>query len=386
MRILFVVFHFPPISGGGVIVITELANKLAEMGHLLTVLTPDLIWKGPRFNPPINDKISVVRVHTPSNENMKIAARRCYSPMKNKAIQLVSKEKYDFILTIFHPFHLAPKAAVDCGKKTGLPVIVKIDDAVFEKASGFKIIQRKIEKSINTKTLKNASRILVMNEETKCLVNRYYGVPDEKISIIPNGVNVNHFYSKNEYSKKVIFSGVMYYHRGLDVLLEAAPEITKQVPDVEFVLLGDGPELSKLKNIVNEKNLSKNVKFEGWIDREKIQDHLSSAAIGIGPLRATEVTKNALPIKVLEYMASSLPIIAWENTLPADVLIEGKNGFFINSPSKLAEKIIQILTDQKLRAQMGIESRNLVGKFDWEEISSMIIDEYAKCKPSALLE
>ncbi len=76
MRILFIVFHFPPISGGGVVVIVELANKLAELGHSVTVLTPDLVWKGQPYNPPINDKISVVRVQTPSSENMKIAARR----------------------------------------------------------------------------------------------------------------------------------------------------------------------------------------------------------------------------------------------------------------------------------------------------------------------
>lgn len=374
------VFHFPPISGGGVVVIVELANKLAELGHSITVVTPDLIWRGEQFNPPINDKISVVKVHTPSNKNMKIAARRCYPYLKKRAIELASKENYDFIFTVFHPFHLAPKAAVECGKKVGLPVIVKIDDAIFEKASGLKVIQRKIEKSINAKTLRKASKVLVMNEETMKLVNTYYGIPYEKISIIPNGVNVNLYYSKNLSSKKIIFSGVMYYHRGLDVLLEAAPEIIEKVPDVEFVLLGDGPELPKLKSVVKEKNLSKNVSFEGWVDREKIRDYLSAGAIGIGPLRTTEVTKNALPIKVLEYMASSLPVIAWEKTLPPDAVVEGKNGFFINSSSQLAEKIIQILTDQKLRTQMGLESRRLVEKFDWGKIATMIIDEYTKCK------
>lgn len=379
MRILFIVFHFPPISGGGVVVIVELANKLAELGHSVTILTPHLVWKGQQFNPKINSKISVVRVPTPSKDNMKIAARRCYPSLKNKAIELALKEKFDFILTIFHPFHLAPKAAVDCGKKTGLPVIVKIDDAVFEKASGLKAIQRRIEKTINAKTLKNATTILVVNEETKNLVANYYGVSDEKIVIVPNGVDLDRFYSKNKPSKKIIFSGVMYYHRGLDILLQAAPEIVRKIPDVEFVLLGDGPELSKLKDIVNEKDLVKNVKFEGWIDREKIQDYLADGAIGIGPLRATGVTKNALPIKVLEYMASYLPIIAWEQTLPSDVLINGKNGFFVQSSAELVEKIIQLLTDQDLRHQMGMESRRLVEKFDWQNIAAMIIDEY-KCR------
>ena len=138
MRILFVVFHFPPISGGGVVVIVELANKLADLGHSVTILTPNLVWKGQQFNPHMNENISVIRVPTPSKENMKIAARTCYASLKNKALEMAAAQKFDFILTIFHPFHLAPKAAVDCGKKTNLPVILKIDDPLYEKAKGIR--------------------------------------------------------------------------------------------------------------------------------------------------------------------------------------------------------------------------------------------------------
>ena len=43
------VFHFPPISGGGVVVIVELANKFAQLGHDVTILTPDLDWTGEKY-------------------------------------------------------------------------------------------------------------------------------------------------------------------------------------------------------------------------------------------------------------------------------------------------------------------------------------------------
>ena len=42
MKILVLVFHFPPISGGGVVVITDIINKFAELGNDVTVITPDL--------------------------------------------------------------------------------------------------------------------------------------------------------------------------------------------------------------------------------------------------------------------------------------------------------------------------------------------------------
>ena len=61
-KILFMVFHFPPISGGGVVVIVELANSLAKLGHDVTILTPKLKWDGPVYNPELNSKIKIIKI------------------------------------------------------------------------------------------------------------------------------------------------------------------------------------------------------------------------------------------------------------------------------------------------------------------------------------
>ena len=75
MRILVPVFHFPPISGGGVVVITDIINKFAELGNEVTVITPDLYWNGEQFNPEINSKIKIIRTETPSRTKIKVAAK-----------------------------------------------------------------------------------------------------------------------------------------------------------------------------------------------------------------------------------------------------------------------------------------------------------------------
>ena len=132
MNILFVVFHFPPISGGGVIVAVDIANSLAKIGHDVSVLTPNLEWDGPKYEPEVDSKVDIIRVNVPSKNNLKVAARRCKSPLIEKGIELGRNKKFDFIFTIFHPFHMAPNAAVSIGEKLEIPVIVKIDDAVYE--------------------------------------------------------------------------------------------------------------------------------------------------------------------------------------------------------------------------------------------------------------
>ena len=357
-------------------VIVELANKFAELGHDVTILTPDLEWKGEKYEPQLNEKIIIQKVSTPSRSNLKIAARRCQDNMREKGIELGKQNNYDFILSIFHPFHLVPKAAVDCGKELQKPVLIKIDDAVYEKAKGIKKIQRKIEKMYNSKTLQNADKVLVMNDFTKKLVNEYYNVSDNKISIVTNGTDLEKFHNARENNKRVIFSGAMYYHRGVDILLDCASEVIDKINDVEFLLLGDGPEMTKLQEFVSKNDLSKNIIFKGWVKREKIPQFLAKSSIGIGPLRSTDVTKGALPIKVLEYMASSLPILAMKGTLPEDILKDEINGCVVKNSKELAQKIIYILKNDDLRNLMGKNSNEMVQKFDWKNVAESIISEY----------
>ena len=378
MNILFMVFHFPPISGGGVVVIVELANKFAELGHNVTILAPNVEWNGEKYEPKLNKKIIVKKIETPSKSNLKIAARRCLDNMKKNGIKLGKENRYDFVFTIFHPFHLVPKAAVACGKELEIPVIIKVDDAIYQKASGLKNLQRKIEKIYNSKTLQNGNKILVPNEYTKKLVHEYYHVNLNKISIITNGTEISNYNKANLDSDQIVFSGAMYHHRGIDVLLDSVSKVKENIPNSKFVLLGDGPEMEELKKIADKKDISKNVIFKGWVNRIEIPKYLSQSSIGIGPLRVTDVTKHALPIKILEYMATGLPILAIKDTLPEDVLKNDVNGYFVTNSDELSEKIIKLLSNNKLRVEMGEKSKEMVLKFDWKNIAEAIIKESEK--------
>ena len=378
------VFRFVPHRGGSVIVGTEIANNLAKIGHKVTVITPDLELNGDRYSPDLHSNIKIVYVQTPSKSNLKVAARRCKANLEKEGIKLGKVEKFDFILTIFHPFHLVPNAAITCAKKLQIPVLVKIDDAIYDKSSGIKSLQRRIEKMVSTRALKNATKILVVNKNTKKIMHTFYNVPFEKIEIIPNGVDLKFFRSTTKISKKIVFSGVMYHHRGLDVLLESLPQVIQKFSDVRIVLLGDGPEMERLQSMVKEKHLESNVEFRGWINRNELPQQISDASIAIGPLKRTTVTENALPIKVLEYMASSLPILAISGTLPDDVLIHGKNGYFVNDSKELEVKICELLENSEKIDSMGNESLKMVQKFSWEKVVSDIIQSYEDIKNYSL--
>ncbi len=376
MDILVVVFHFPPMSGGGAVVAADIANALA-VDHKVTVLAPNLAWDGPRYMPGIDPRIDQVRADVPSG-NIKIAARRCKGPLIKKGIELGREQKFDFVFTIFHPFHMVPNAAVEIGRRLGIPVIIKIDDAVYARAtSPLKKIQRRIERMLSTRTLGRASGILVANDKIRDLVSRFYNIPGERISIMPNGIDAGMFHANAEKRPGiVVFSGGMYNHRGVDVLLNAAPAVIEKIPDARFVLLGEGPELAGLKKLAGDLGIGRSVEFAGWIPREAVAGRLAEASVGIGPLRSTAVTRGALPIKVLEYMGASLPVLGLRDTLPGDVLEDGRSGYFVDDSKDLAARIILLLGDGKERDGMGKRSREISLGYDWKLVAKKIISEY----------
>lgn len=371
-------FHFPPMSGGGSVVITDIVNKMAELGHGVTVIVPDVQYDGEPYAPRLHPGVRVVRTETPSRTKIKIAARRCQANMRRAGQELGRGS--DFVFTVFHPFHLVPRAAIQCAERLGIPCVVKVDDAIYAKSTGIKSVQRRIEKMINGRTLRAAGRVLAVNDRTRSVIAREYGVRHERMSIVPNGVDLSMFPAAppGRNPKKMVFTGGMYYHRGLDILLEAMPEIIRRVPDAELSLIGSGGEMQRLQEIVSERSLGDSVRFAGWIGRERIPDSISDAAVGIGPLRLTDVTAGALPVKVLEYMAASLPIVAQRGTLHGDVL-DG-NGFFIDGADELADRLAFLLSHPEKARSMGERSARMVQKFSWDNIVDGIL-QAARASP-----
>ena len=383
-NILVMVFHFPPMSGGGSVLISDIVNGFQSLGHKVHVITPDITWEGVEYHPHINENIKITQTQTPARDKIKVAARLCQKNMKKKAVELGKETNFDFIFSVFHPFHLVANGAVDAARELKIPAIIKVDDAVFADAKGLKAIQRKIEKRISSKAFKDATMVLAVNSHVSGIIFKEYKIKSEKIMIMPNGINFSmtskdgaekFFDYEIKRKKKIIFTGAMYDHRGLDVLLDAIPKVNSEISGVKFVLIGDGPELENLKTIAKKKNLKDSVEFTGWINRENIPANIKDASIGIGPLKLSTVTRGSMPIKVLEYMAASLPIIAKRGTLPDKILHHGENGYFIDDSSELAEKIIHILESEERVFQMGKKSREISKDFEIKTVLARLLDK-----------
>ena len=105
---------------------------------------------------------------------------------------------------------------------------------------------------------------------------------------------------------------------------------------------------------------------------------VTSSSLAIGPLQLTPTTAKSIPVKVLEYMASSLPIIAKRDSLSDNVLKDGENGYFVDDAKDVAEKAIKILQDASLVERMGNTSKTMVQKFSWQSLLTPLLEKYEK--------
>jgi glycosyltransferase involved in cell wall biosynthesis len=138
--------------------------------------------------------------------------------------------------------------------------------------------------------------------------------------------------------------------QGLQLLIEAMPEILKHLPNVIVKVIGDGPYAGELKRLVKESGLDKHFIFYGFIkDESKAMDILSKCAIGVAPF--IPIPENnastADPGKIKFYTFLGLPVITTK--IPSGLLIDEKEaGIAIEyDPHEFANTVIKLLQDDR---------------------------------------
>ncbi len=187
------------------------------------------------------------------------------------------------------------------------------------------------------------------------------GVPADRITHIPNGVETDSIPAKVDFGLhdpvRLVFVGRLHEQKGLDVLLTAFQQLSSQYPvlKLRLQLLGDGPLRDTLVNQAEKLGIAQQVDFVGMTDR--VFDYLQKADIFVLPSRA-EGHSNAL----LEAMTCGLPVVV--SNIPANLHVteHAQNGlvFSAGDPKSLANAVALLLEQPELREQIGKAARKTI--------------------------
>ncbi|MDB5161217.1 MAG: hypothetical protein JWO96_597 [Candidatus Saccharibacteria bacterium] len=202
-------------------------------------------------------------------------------------------------------------------------------------------------------------------------------------TVIPNTVDVGSLRSSaaNE-PETVVFLGRLVERKGCRQLIEAFRLVHNALPEAKLLIGGTGPKRAELEKLVQKLGLSDVVEFKGFIDEDKKGDFLAGGAVACFPSLYGE----SFGIVLIEAMAAGTgAVIGGHNPGYRSVL--GANPYLLfdpNNKQELADKILELLRDNKKRASVSKWQAEAIGQYDVNTVGPQIEQLYARAIAKSL--
>ncbi|MBI2309952.1 glycosyltransferase [Candidatus Collierbacteria bacterium] len=220
---------------------------------------------------------------------------------------------------------------------------------------------------------KKADHLVTMSTEDRDWIKRM--VPDSKVSIVANGIDVEYFKNtpiRRPKSPTVLFVGNYKWLPNVDaakyIAYEIWPSIHRQIPNAELKIVGRDAtnEILKLKRIPG-------VNVIGEVG--DIREALGSAHVMLAPIRNGRGTR----YKILEAMAAGLPVVSTSLGIEGIRAKDGVNALIRDSKEELVRATVELLKNPALTKKLAINGKRLVdNNFNWEKISGDLDVVYQK--------
>ncbi len=364
MRILIVNSEHPPIGGGAGNASANLSKKLVELGDDVTILTC-AFGDFPRIE--IENGVRIHRVFSIRKNRSRSSPFEQLTFMIGAVVEsfpLINSWKPDVII----PFFGIPSGPVGLVGKLifGIPYIVSLrgGDVPGFRTYDFGTIH-KIGSPFLKVIWKNAGAVVANSQGLKKLAFRF--ASEIPCQVIPNGVDLDFFQSKESYSDDVhlLFVGRLVYQKGLDLLFKALANLLKY--PWQLSIAGDGPQRDTLQDLAVSLGIRERIHFLGWNTHNELRRIYQESNIFVFPSR-----NEGMPNAVLEGMASGLAIIASNISGNEELIQDDLTGLLVPSDNweMLQEKLNLLMIDHHRREKLGRAARERAEEhYSWDRIT-----------------
>ncbi len=396
LRVTFLTHYFPPEVGAAQARMHELAQRLAESGDEVTVVTafpnyPNGViapgYRGKRFMEERMDGFRVLRSWVLAAPNRgffkRILNHLSFCVSSIGSIRRVGPTDVIFVQS---PPLLIGIATLAYSRFKEAPFIFNVSDIWPQSAVELGMLRNplaiRLAEMLERHLYRRAARVTV---PTPGMLERLVarGIPREKLFLLTNGVDTSTYQPQApdpELAQKLglggrkifLYAGTHGLSQGLDVVLEAA-KLTKD-PAILYALVGDGADKDALVAKAEAQRIE-NVRFLPSQPKSVMPALLNLAYASIIPLRRLDLFKSALPSKMFESMAVGRPIVAavWGE---AATMVEAAGCGLVAEPEdarSLHEAVATLAADPALARRMGEQGRRYVMQhFDRRDIANRL--------------
>jgi len=298
-------------------------------------------------------------------------------------------EKYQFDAIHIHDLPLASVGKI-FAKRYGIKFVLDLHEnwpSLLEVSQHTKtfigkiISNQKQWKKYEIESCINADNIITVVEEAKDrLIN--LGIDKNKISIVSNTINFNHFKiiesepDKNYYT--ALYSGGINKHRGLQYVIKGIKYLNELQKPFRLWIIGDGSYLPDLKQLAKKEGVFDQVQFFGWKPFDEMQTYFGKADFFLIPHNKSEHTDTTIPHKIFQYMYSNRPVIA-SNCAPIERILTKTNSGMIykfNNPKYFAQKVIELLHFKQIELFGKNGQKAVIEKYNWINDSKILQQIY----------
>ncbi len=280
--------------------------------------------------------------------------------------------------------------AVKAARKNEIPFLYYWID-VLDRLIPLRLFQT-IGRYVESKTLKQADRILAINDKLRDYVVAL-GAPPERTKVLRAGIDTKQFnpdsnrgtvrkqYELKEDDIVLFFMGWLYNFSGLKEVASQLAQIENH--NLKLIVVGDGDAYDELRQIQKRHNLQDRFILTGKKPYQEIPSFIAAADICLLPAYATEkIMQDIVPIKMYEYMAMKKPVISTRLPGVMKEFGEGNGVVYVDRPEDVVAKAIELRQRGSL-GMLGSKARSFVERYSWDTITDEfegILEEVIKEK------
>lgn len=360
---------------GASIHVQEITRALLQTGAQVDLFAARLDGRPP-------DDLAFLRIHQLASAGKGDIAGREEACLRSNEVLRAALEREGPFDLIYERYSLWSFAAIEYARDSATPIVLEVNAALIEEQAEHRgLVNRAAAERIARNIFSTATAVIAVSDAVADYVRRFPGT-DSRVHVVANGVNPERFGPETEPTAPaepgqftIGFVGNVRPWHGVRILLEAFAQVHQQEKETRLLIVGGGDEQEKLAREISSKTWGGGVQFTGPVQAAEVPGLLASMDAGVAPYPALEQFYFS-PLKIYEYMAAGLPVVASRLGQIEQLIESGKDGLLVSPGDScaLAHALLQLRRDSQLCRRLGVAARaTILNGHTWKEIVERVL-------------
>jgi glycosyltransferase involved in cell wall biosynthesis len=284
---------------------------------------------------------------------------------------------------IYERYSLWSFAGMEYAHARSVPGILEVNAPLIEEQAAYRsLVDRDSAEHVAARVFNSATVLFAVSKEVAAYLGRYL-ISQSRVYVVPNGVNPDRFPPDLKPSCPsaprtftVGFVGSLKPWHGLPVLVEAFAMLHRQIPKTRLLIVGDGTERADLMADLSARGLLSAAHLTGMVSPSEVPGLLASMDVAVAPY-PDQSQFYFSPLKVYEYMAAGVPVVASRIGQLEELIQNEVNGILCppGDGVALAAALGQLRWQPQLRVRLGQAGRTTVlENYTWDAIAQRLLN------------